>query len=298
MILTAARILGLGERSPRSRWTMGIVASAAGALILGGTNNVRGLADVEKSVAVAGGKGVLEEVYPLKEECHGGYRSRVEGAKAGINHKFKIFGATIPTSASASETFNGRVTNDVCNTGIAGKQRINTKTGHVTVTIPPEAFVTKVYQTDPTDPNAFTSDNGLEMALRKNLANLVKTLPGGLDVKGPDQTASWLRGLAVLGAFETASKACGEKAWQFMRDNYADSIADDIVADANRYRPDRPIDRQDVTVHLPETIRFEHQYGDQLRRTEEQLAGKGVTITRVDPASLQCESSGNLMVQG
>lgn len=246
----------------------------------------------ETDVALNGGKGTVTNVYVMPpKECHGGYDAKIEGAKAEINTRIKLGGLRIPTTVRASETFNGTIANQVCNTGINGTEVINKQTHHVTVTIGKEALTTMVFQKNPADPNAFTADNGIGVALYKNLANNVKTLPGGVDVKGPDQLQNRLRGWALLEAFDTSSQACGETAWKYLRSPYAEEIKKDVVAKNNTYA-DYKITEQDVTVAVPETVDLATQYGPQLHRTKDALREQNINITNV--SAKECKPSAAL----
>ena len=258
---------------------------------LGFVHAVRG--EVQDTVAITGGVGTLDPPYVMDpKECHGGYDALITGSRAEMKREFR----GLPL-ARASETFTGKVSNIVCNTGVAGTQLVDKNTGHVTIKLPENAFSTFVFQTYPADPNAFVSDNGFSIAGYKALANYVKALPGGVDVKGPDQFASSFRGYALLAAYETSTRACGVKAWPYLKPIIRDEIVKQEVANANKYNSDKPKTAADFTVELPSDIMLESQYDKQLDAMTGELAAAGVTIQRPDPSELKCEES-NAMRRG
>ena len=261
-----------------------------GAAVLGAVVGVAGFFHskeiIKTETHISAGEGALKSTFELDKECYGGYVNEVKGAKAEINKK--LFGK-IGTTFKASETFNGDITSEVCNTGVDGEMIVDSKTHKTTVTIPATAFETTVYQTNPADTKAWTSDNGAAVAIMKNFGNTVKVLPGGLDVKAGDELSSKLRGWALLSAYELSSKGCGKTAWPHIKDGYADKIKEKVVTNNNTFNKDIQITPDDVTVNLPDTIAFKNQYEAQFTDIQSKLAKADVKFAKIDPNSFVCK---------
>ncbi len=261
-----------------------MIAAGAATLALGGLGLAHNFfGSIKTETTLTAGEGALKSTFALDKECYGGYVNEVKGAKAEINKK--IFG--IGTTFKASETFNGDVTSEICNTGIDGEMVVDKKTHQTTVTIPATAFETTVYQTNPSDAKAWTSDNGAAVAIMKNFGNAVKVLPGGVDVKGGDELSSKLRGWALLSAYELSSKGCGTTAWPHIKDAYAAKIKDKVVANNNTFS-DIQITPQEVTVNLPDSVAFKNQYESQFADLQSKLTKTDVKFNKVDPNSFVC----------
>lgn len=275
-----------------------IAAGLAGSIVVGGAVVHEIFSGVEKEKTIVSKGGQLKSVFVMEEkECHGGYIATVN-AKSELNIKKKIpfTNIKVPTTLRASEEFTGDVTNEVCNTGVDGERVTDLDTGKIHITIPAEAFTTTVYETNPADAKAWKSDNGFGAAMMKNIGNLVKVLPGGVDAKGGDQLQAKLRGEAKTAAYEVSAKSCGVKAWDILRQPYAEEIKESVVRENNQAIGAKQITEADVTVDLPEKIEFDTQYTKQFE--DMQIAAKkhGVNFTLQDPAKVRCRANPNIKV--
>jgi hypothetical protein len=248
---------------------------------------------VEDRETLSSKGGVIKAVYLLPANvCHGGVDARLN-AKTEVNKLFHVVGLTIPSTARASETLNDDLTAQVCNTGKAQGERIlDPKNHHVTVNIPSEAFTTVVYQTDPSNKNAWTSDYGIASMIQQNFGNFVKTLPAGLDYKGGDVKTNVLRGETLLYASEIMSKACVPNAWPTLKPGYAEEVRKDIVETNNNSLGATKITEADVTVNLPDTIMPNNQYTEKFNGLRKDAEAKGVKFTGTDPAKVPCVNNG------
>jgi hypothetical protein len=246
---------------------------------------------IQKEVKITAGEGMLKEVFIMPpKECHGGYINAVSGTKAEVNMKIHVpfTPVEVPTTFRASEGFTGDVTDEVCNTGINGQKTVDTKNHKITIDIPPEALQTTVYQTNPADAKAWTSDNGMAVAIMKNAGNVIKTLPAGLDLKAGDELQAKLRGWALLSAYDLSTKGCGNTAWPHLKPLYAVEIKKGIVDQNNSALGATKITLEDVTVNLPDKVGFKNQYEEQFAAIQDKLVKSGVNFTMPDPSKFVC----------
>jgi len=287
-----------------------VVVAGVGALSIfasAATGVVWGLEGaVETDATIDGGHGTVKEWYNLAPfECHGGYKTHIADAMAKFDHRVNIGPFhNIPTSMSASETFNGDLMVVTCNaqdTTQARAQETIDDTGKqrkITLALTPDAFSTIVYQVDPSDDKAFTSDNGLLWSLAKDFANTVKALPGGLDFHGPDALDNKERGWALEAAMDTATKACGPTAFSIGRDAYAQELTDEIVHQNNMYNKQRLVSNKNVTVEMPEAkdMHLSNQYSADLAKTKDLLKKNGIVVTAPSASKAKCEADPNAKV--
>lgn len=308
----------LGRRSAESgrlggsfaRRTKGLVGVAALALASGGLYGLQNR--TEEGLSIDGGTATLEAVWSMPgKECHGGYEVMVEGAVAEAEVALdlgvisSIPGVSTVTTYKASETMNGLVTNEICNAESPEllEQQLIIEDGpdgrKLTLNVEADAFTSTVYLTDPTDPGLFTSDNNFVAGVHDAFANVVKSLPGGLDVEGPDRISSQLRGYAMLGAFDTSSRGCGQLAWGLLRPLYAHELQIAVAADNNAFDPDIPVDPEDVTVNLPSEVTFTNQYTDQFKEIRGEIEAGGVNVSYPSAESLSenCKAAPDVQVE-
>lgn len=245
--------------------------SAVVGVALGGVHSARYI--LEHEATVNQGTGTVTTVYKMpRKDCYGGYDTGIKGAKAELDGK-KFFGV-----GKVSQTFNGSISNIVCNTGVDGQITIDTAKHTAAVTVPPEALTTIVFQTSPDDPNAWTSDFGVLAGVKRNFDTFVKTLPGGIDAKGSDETESKVRGWALSGAYKLSSEQCGAAAGPYVMPIIQSGIKQQ-VADNSKLYGSTEIPAENVTVNTPTSVAFRNQYSDQFDKLQKDLESHGVTLT-------------------
>lgn len=274
--------------SVRSRFAVtagAFVLSAVAAGSLGLAHYARLNPAVETVVAVSAGKGTLTYVGELDvpKNCNGVFKTNVKEAKADFEEK--LFGV-IPITYKANSVFNGDVTAEVCNPIMSLKFSRDEATGKVQLTVPVDSFSTDVYRTNPTIP-AFIHDNGALMAIQKNFENDINLLPKISSNKSDDLMSS-LDGFAELAAFQTTAKGCGPKAWLAMEPLYKISLKKQMIAEANRWRPDLKLTQDDIDVMFTGNVSFTTQYEDLMTKIKASAEKHGVKIVLPDPNNLSC----------
>lgn len=281
-----------------------VVAAGVGGAALFGLGLWHGMMDrIDVAESADGGRGTIEDVYTLPpKECHGGYDVMIEGARGRLHVEadLKIYTQEL---LDAHMTFNGKMTAEVCNASdpeLAQAQlEITTENGErkIEATIAPEALTTTVYATNPEQVVNVWGGNVVTMA-GDTFANIVKALPGDLDIRSMDKMQSRLAGLAFLAAAKTTSEACGPQAWELLREPYAQQVAEGIVAHYNVDR-EHPISIDDVTVNVPEAdqVKFTTQYTDQLNDKKEEMEKQNISWSAPDVSESDCEAAPNIQVE-
>jgi len=282
-----------GSMSAKLAVFAGSLIVAAGA-VLGAGDYAHHHPLTKTEVAVSAGKGMLTAVRSLAvpEACYGVYQNDVTGAKATFDYSFTPFGLKIPTTLSASSTFNGNLTSKVCNPSMDLSLSYNKATNRYKLTLPAGSFRTDVYRTNPTV-NAFTPDNGALMALTKNAENIINALPE-LQAHTTDGLMGKLDGYAELAADQTSTEACGPKAWDHLKPLYEKSLKAQMVNEAYRWAPDLKLTEQEIDVEVTGEFHPTNQYDKLLKETKPLAEKNGVNFVLPDPSKLVCTDSPGL----
>jgi hypothetical protein len=283
------------------RATLGM---AVGAVLLSGVAaGSLGAADyaihhpvVENKIVVGGGKGMLTGVQTLAEPeaCYGVYQNDVTGASADFEQTLKVpFLGKVGTTYSATSTYNGNITSQVCHDSTNLNFRYNEATKQFDLSVPASAFHTNVYRTDPTK-DTLHHRNGVLMMIQRNFENEVNVIPN-LNANRSDDLLGKLDGLAELAAYQTSAKACGPKAWLYLEPLYKAALQKQLVNEANRWAPQLKVKSSDINVAVTGgDINFTTQYDTQLASTKTQAQKAGVTIMVPSPNAAVCTVSPGL----
>lgn len=283
-----------GSISTKLAMTAGsLLLAAAGTL--GAANYARHHPVIETDVTVSAGRGMLTDVRSLAvpESCYGVYQNDVTGATAVFEKKVTLpLLGTVGTTYKASSTFKGNITSKVCNDSMKLSLSYDKATDKFNLTVPASAFHTDVSRTNPTA-SALTHDNGALMAIQRNFENDINVLPK-LHANKSDDLLGTLDGYAELAADETSAKACGPKAWPYLEPLYKKSLQNQLVAEANRWAPERKLTPEDIVVTVTGEVNFTTQYDKLLIDTKAQAEKHGVTFVLPDPNKLVCTVSPDL----
>jgi hypothetical protein len=246
------------------------VGGAVVGLVLGFVHNFGPLVETETDISFSAGKGFLESVdATLEPDCKWQYQNRVEGASASFSFRPRVLGVPGPTM-SMSETFNGEMTNKVCNKKSAVTVKYNPGTKKFTLSLSAkDPFVDTVYRTNPFS-DEFDHDNGAVTAILESAGSLINALPEIGSIKPSANTgndlSNYLQGGALLMATETSAHACGPKAWDHAKPLYAKALVDEYYTEAKQLADAKgkkfPYTKDDFIADLPEDIGFVSQYED------------------------------------
>jgi len=284
-----------GSISTKLAMVAGSAIVAAG-FALGAGENAIHHPMIKNETDVSAGRGTLTAVKKIvPEACFGVYEADINGATAKYSKTFKLGPLSIPTSYSASSTFNGNLTNRVCHDSFSLEKIYDKTTKKYNVTLPGSAFHTDVYRTNPLV-NAFTPDNGFLMAKRKDIENDLNSI-GNISVHHTDGLMGTLNGLAELAADQTSTEACGHKAWIHLEPMYTDALQGELVADANYWAQQLGLKKSDFNVIYKGKITFTNQYANELKAAKVEADKLGVEMKLPDPAITNCADGRDLQKQ-
>jgi hypothetical protein len=264
----------------------------------------------EDSVAARAPQAVVTKTYPLPPKaCDFGYDTAVTNSTVAYNKKLKIGTYSIPTTISASETFNGTIKNMLCNTTDPGQEVVTFDPNKNTLSVKfqgsSQPFDVVVSQADPTDPNAYTPHNGFLMAQFKNAANnldalglapfVASHLPNGDNItQGPNRLDNFLRGEALMGAYAVSSEACGKSAYAKLLPQMQQHIGDVAFHTFQTFNVDpaekAKLTREHVTVSMPspDGVVMHDQYAGRSNNDRQRLAAAGINFSGFDASTLTC----------
>lgn len=236
---------------------------------------------------VQGGHGTVTYAgnLAIPESCYSVFESDIQDVKATYNQTVKLpFIGTIPTTNSASTTFNGNLTNKVCNPMMDLK--VVYSNGKANVTLPLNELTTDVYRTDPLS-TPFTHDNGFVMALRRNTENGENVIPG-VKANGVNVLYGKLDDYAELSADEISTKVCGPKAWPYLQPLYMKDIKNQLIKEASRWQTGLNITASDITINTIGEIKMTNQYEKQLQDLHSANGGNDINVTIPNLNNVKC----------
>lgn len=236
---------------------------------------------------VTGGHGTITEIKNLAvpETCFSVFESQIEGVKATSNQTVTLpFIGSFSYTNSASSTFDGNLTNKVCNPMMDLK--VVYSNGKANVTLPLNNFTTDVYRSDPTS-TPFRHGNGFWMAGRRNIENSENVIPGN-KANNVNALIGKLDAYAELSADEISTKVCGPKAWPYLQPMYTKAIKNQLINEASRWQTGKNITANDITINTTGEIKMTNQYEKQLQDMRSGSDGNDISVTLPDLSRVTC----------
>lgn len=212
------------------------------------------------------GLGVLTSVYTLPPKtCFAAYTNDVLGVTARAEIDAHVLSIDLPTE----DVFwweverDGNVTTEVCVTDVPGQKTQDLDTGEVIIELSNESFEVINYATPSNDPDnpmvrSYSNDHSYGNVFSSIVDSVIKGASDGS--LGIDGIYSRLANLTDAEAYKISAEACGQEAWEYLRPLLEAALIDHEIGSIQDHDPNSNITKEDITVHLPDSVDFSNQY--------------------------------------
>lgn len=285
------------EHIPHKRAIAAGMALASAGLMtgapLGFVNKLRHSVSVESTVGVEEGEYNTDSVFTMEPNtCSVGGITEVRNTAAYIDSKVELGPVSSPTAHAEQRIVRSGLAWFLCSNGKDGTLFFDKQTGAAKLKFDKDSFNVLVMQTNPAK-TQFANNNNLVRYLTDRTTNDVieaariaglEGVIGAADGTPSERRDNFLRGFALLNAFNTVSKVCVPNTYNTLKPLLEAQLKNEIIADSHNYAT-VPATLESTVVEMPYEINIVSPYQAVTDATLNEIKSKGINLVSppIDP---------------